>query len=45
MDKCTMCAGGPDETNSEHERDFMGKIELLKVKFLFVQLCVQKKHF
>ncbi len=25
MDKCTMCAGGPDETNSEHERHLYGQ--------------------
>ena len=25
MDKCTMCAGGPDETNSEHERELYGQ--------------------
>lgn len=25
MDKCTMCAGGPEETNSEHERELYGQ--------------------
>jgi len=25
MDKCTMCAGGPLETNSEHERELYGQ--------------------
>lgn len=25
MDKCTMCAGGPEATNSEHEREEYGQ--------------------
>ena len=32
MDKCTMCAGGPDETNSEHERELYGQNRIAEGK-------------
>lgn len=36
MDKCTMCAGGPDETNSEHERELYGQNRIAEGK---VPMC------
>ena len=32
MDKCTMCAGGPEETNSEHERELYGQNRIAEGK-------------
>ena len=40
MDKCTMCAGGPLETNSEKERHFMVKTVSMKEKCLCVRQFV-----
>lgn len=36
MDKCTMCAGGPLETNSEHERELYGQNRIAEGK---VPMC------
>ncbi|RXJ83509.1 formate dehydrogenase [Arcobacter sp. CECT 8985] len=36
MDKCTMCAGGPEETNSEHERELYGQNRIAEGK---VPMC------
>ena len=32
MDKCTMCAGGPAETNSAHERELYGQNRIAEGK-------------
>ena len=32
MDKCTMCAGGPLDTNSEHERELYGQNRIAEGK-------------
>jgi formate dehydrogenase iron-sulfur subunit len=32
MDKCTMCAGGPEETNSEEERKLYGQNRIAEGK-------------
>ena len=32
MDKCTMCAGCPDDTNSEHERELYGQNRIAEGK-------------
>ena len=32
MDKCTMCAGGPDDTNSEYERELYGQNRIAEGK-------------
>jgi len=32
MDKCTMCAGGPEETNSEKERHLYGQNRIAEGK-------------
>ena len=32
MDKCTMCAGGPEETNSEKERELYGQNRIAEGK-------------
>ena len=32
MDKCTMCAGGPEDTNSEHERELYGQNRIAEGK-------------
>lgn len=32
MDKCTMCAGGPEETNSEEERELYGQNRIAEGK-------------
>ena len=36
MDKCTMCAGGPVETNSKEERDLYGQNRIAEGK---VPIC------
>lgn len=36
MDKCTMCAGGPEETNSEKERELYGQNRIAEGK---VPMC------
>ena len=36
MDKCTMCAGGPLETNSVHERELYGQNRIAEGK---VPMC------
>ena len=36
MDKCTMCAGGPDETNSHEERELYGQNRISEGK---VPMC------
>ncbi len=32
MDKCTMCAGGPEDTNSHHERELYGQNRIAEGK-------------
>jgi formate dehydrogenase iron-sulfur subunit len=32
MDKCTMCAGGPEETNSDKERELYGQNRIAEGK-------------
>ena len=36
MDKCTMCAGGPEETNSKEERELYGQNRIAEGK---VPMC------
>ncbi len=45
MDKCTMCAGGQKRQTLHKKENYMVKIEFQKVKYLYVQLCVQQKHY
>ena len=43
MDKCTMCAGGPDETNSEHERELCGQNRIAEGKVpVWAAMCSTK---
>ena len=46
MDKCTFCAGGPEENHSTEEFSLnMVVTELLRVSFRFVPKCVLPKRY
>jgi len=43
MDKCTMCAGGPEETNSEKERELYGQNRIAEGKVpVCASMCATK---